>query len=88
MFHIVILIMLSACIGAWNPDCTGKNDSKVGKSRSSALLYAHRCFLRDVPVKVPSPVNTIPDFIIPSHVVVPKCSGNYIELATHFSIIG
>ena len=53
------------------------DDCRIGneKSRSSALLFAHRCFLRDVPVKVPSPVNTIPDTIIPSHVVVPRCSG-------------
>ena len=34
-----------------------------------------RCFLKDVPVLVSSPLNSIPDFVIPSHVVVPRCQG-------------
>ena len=43
--------------------------------RSTALLYAHRCNVRDVPVPVPVPFNIIPDLILPSHIVVPRCQG-------------
>lgn len=39
------------------------------------LLVCFRCFLKDVPVLVSSPLNSIPDFVIPSHVVVPRCQG-------------
>ena len=51
-------------------DCIWQQDLK-----SSALLYAHRCFLRDVALAVPSPTNTIPDLVLPSHIVVPRCAG-------------
>ena len=51
-------------------DCIWLQDLK-----SSALLYAHRCFLRDVALAVPSPTNTIPDLVLPSHIVVPRCAG-------------
>ena len=54
------------------------NDCSVGKSqdlRSSALLYAHRCYLKDVPIAVPAPDNVIPEQILPSHIVVPRCQG-------------
>jgi hypothetical protein len=34
-----------------------------------------RCNVKDVAVEVPVPDNTIPDFIIPSHIVVPRCTG-------------
>ena len=73
---LVILLMSLVCVGALNVKCDGKNDARVKKGKSSALLYAHRCFLKDVPIKVPSPINSIPDGIVPSHVVVPRCSGN------------
>ena len=43
---------------------------------TTALLHAHRCMLKDVPVPVPIPMNTIPDLIVPSHIIVPRCSGN------------
>ena len=34
------------------------------------------CFLQqDEPVPVPIPLNTIPDLIVPSHIIVPRCSG-------------
>ena len=31
--------------------------------------------LQDEPVPVPIPLNTIPDLIVPSHIIVPRCSG-------------
>ena len=75
--YLVTILMSVVCLDAWNViKCDGKNDARVKKGKSSALLYAHRCFLKDVPVKVPSPMHTIPDSIVPSHVVVPRCSGN------------
>ena len=46
---------------------------------TTALLHAHRCLLQDVPVPVPIPLNTIPDLIVPSHIIVPRCSGQYIH---------
>ena len=42
---------------------------------TTALLHAHRCMLKDEPVPVPVPLNTIPDMIVPSHIIVPRCSG-------------
>ena len=67
--------VMIACTNAWDMACDTEADLKTLKSRSSALLYAHRCYLRDIPIKVPSPINTIPDMVIPSHIVVPRCSG-------------
>jgi hypothetical protein len=58
------------CLNALNLKYDGKNDARVKKGKSSALLYAHRCFLKDLPIKVPFPLNSIPDSIVPSHVVV------------------
>ena len=63
---------------AWNVNCNENQDAKAQQARSSALLYAHRCFLKDVPIPIPAPLNTIPELIVPSHVVVPRCSGNTI----------
>ena len=51
---------------------------------TTALLHAHRCLLQDVPVPVPIPLNTIPDLIVPSHIIVPRCSGQWIEFDTAF----
>jgi hypothetical protein len=39
------------------------------------LLLIDRCNVKDVAVEVPVPDNTIPDLIIPSHIVVPRCTG-------------
>ena len=69
--EVSILVLFSLTLTSGD-DCVIGNE----KSRSSALLFAHRCYLRDVPIKVPSPDNTIPDAILPSHIVVPRCSGN------------
>jgi hypothetical protein len=40
--------------------------------------------VKDVAVEVPVPDNTIPDFIIPSHIVVPRCTG---VLLSRFNLI-
>ena len=69
---------------AWNTNCDVKKDAKVQQRQSAALLYAHRCFLKDVPISIPAPLNTIPDIIVPSHVVVPRCSGK--ELAIYLKL--
>merc|ERR1719323_2255105 len=55
--------------------CDGRSDKKELQDMTTALLHAHRCMLKDVPVPVPIPVNTIPDLIVPSHIIVPRCSG-------------
>ena len=34
--------------------------------------------MKDVAVEVPVPANTIPDLIIPSHIVVPRCTGRFL----------
>ena len=31
---------------------------------------------QDIPIAIPAPLNTIPDQILPSHIVVPRCHGN------------
>ena len=65
---------------SWYSDCSTARDDM----RSAALLYAHRCNLRDVPVQVPAPINIIPDLILPSHVVVPRCQGKIFEYLNIF----
>ena len=53
----------------------------AAEARQTALLYAHRCNLRDVAVAVAGaapglgPANVIPDLVLPSHIVVPRCQG-------------
>ena len=51
---------------------------------TTALLHAHRCMLKDEPVPVPVPLNTIPDMIVPSHIIVPRCSGETQAEYKHF----
>jgi len=55
--------------------CDGRSDKKELQDMTTALLHAHRCMLKDVPVAVPLPANTIPDLIVPSHIIVQRCSG-------------
>jgi len=55
--------------------CNGRSDKKELQDMTTALLHAHRCMLKDVPVPVPLPANTIPDLIVPSHIIVQRCSG-------------
>ena len=45
---------------------------------SSFTFLLFRCMIRDVPVKVPEPDDFIAEYIFPSHIVVPRCSGNRI----------
>ena len=84
--YLLIIIISFMCLNALNLKCDGKNDARVKKGKSSALLYAHRCFLKDLPIKVPFPLNSIHDSIVPSHVVVPRCSGNNQVEGTCYSI--
>ena len=79
MIYLYLCTVVFSSNLVWAEDCKIGNGGKAEKSRSSALLFAHRCFLKDVPIKVPSPVNTIPDTIIPSHIVVPRCSGKTVS---------
>lgn len=58
-----------------NVGCDGRSSKKDLQDMSVALLHAHRCMVKDVAVEVPVPENTIPDLIIPSHIVVPRCTG-------------
>merc|ERR1719438_754054 len=55
--------------------CDGRSDKKELQDMTTALLHAHRCMLKDEPVPVPIPLNTIPDLIVPSHIIVQRCSG-------------
>ena len=43
---------------------------------SSHKAFFPRCMIRDVAVKVPEPEDFITEAIFPSHIVVPRCSGN------------
>ncbi|XP_023334974.1 vascular endothelial growth factor C [Eurytemora carolleeae] len=58
--------------------CRDKN-KKTLKEIEDAQLAAHRCMIRDVPVKVPEPEDFIAEYIFPSHIVVPRCSGVCLE---------
>jgi len=72
---LLLLSLPLLTVSTWTPKCDGTSEPKDLHGRSYALLHAHRCFLKDVPVLVSSPLNSIPDFVIPSHVVVPRCQG-------------
>jgi len=54
--------------------CREKN-RKLLEEVESAQLAAHRCMIRDVAVQVPEPEDFIAEFIFPSHIIVPRCSG-------------
>ena len=71
----LLLVLPSPTTNTWNTNCNVGQDQKSQADRSAALLHAHRCYLKDVPIHIPAPVNTVPDRIIPSHVVVQRCSG-------------
>jgi len=60
--------------------CRDKN-KKTLKEIEDAQLAAHRCMIRDMPVKVPEPDDFIAEYIFPSHIVVPRCSGVCLEKA-------
>jgi len=50
-------------------------DKKLLEEVENAQLAAHRCMIRDVAVKVPDPEDFIAEYIFPSHIIVPRCSG-------------
>ena len=55
-------------------ECRVKN-LKQQQRMSMAKLDAHRCLVRDTVVALPAPDDVIADYIQPSHVVVPRCTG-------------
>ena len=64
-----------------SPSSCSEVSRAAAEARQTALLYAHRCNLRDVAVAVAGaapglgPANVIPDLVLPSHIVVPRCQG-------------
>ncbi len=50
-------------------------------------IHPSRCMVKDVAVEVPVPENTIPDLIIPSHIVVPRCTGRKIDRLLQYNLI-
>ena len=72
---VSLIVLAGPNPNAWNLHCNAKQDSKFQQDRDAALLHAHRCYIKDVPIPIPIPFNTIPDVIVPSHVVVPRCKG-------------
>ena len=55
-------------------ECKIKN-LKQQQRMTMAKLDAHRCLIRDTVVTVPVPDTIITNFVHPSHVVVPRCTG-------------
>ncbi len=53
--------------------------AEIMDSRRIQIHISCRCNVKDVAVEVPVPDNTIPDFIIPSHIVVPRCTGMFLS---------
>lgn len=55
-------------------ECKVKN-LKQQQRMLLAKLDAHRCLVRDTVVELPMPNDVIVNFMQPSHVVVPRCTG-------------
>ena len=55
-------------------ECKVKN-LKQQQRMTMAKLDAHRCLIRDTVIAVPVPDTIIANFVHPSHVVVPRCTG-------------
>jgi hypothetical protein len=55
-------------------ECKVKN-LKQHQRMAMAKLDAHRCLIRDTVVALKAPDDVIVEFITPSHVVVPRCTG-------------
>jgi len=53
--------------------------AEIMDSHRIQIHISCRCNVKDVAVEVPVPDNTIPDFIIPSHIVVPRCTGVFLS---------
>ena len=67
-------------------ECKVKN-LKQQQRMTMAKLDAHRCLIRDTVIAVPVPDTIIANFVHPSHVVVPRCTGKhnnvYIDLTPY-----
>ena len=62
-------------------ECKVKN-LKQQQRMTMAKLDAHRCLIRDTVVPVPVPDTIIANFVHPSHVVVPRCTGKIIDISS------
>ena len=60
-------------------ECKVKN-LKQQQRMTMAKLDAHRCLIRDTVIAVPVPDTIIANFVHPSHVVVPRCTGKNVVL--------
>ena len=63
-------------------ECKVKN-LKQQQRMTMAKLDAHRCLIRDTVIAVPVPDTIIANFVHPSHVVVPRCTGKKWFLLTY-----
>ena len=62
-------------------ECKVKN-LKQQQRMTMAKLDAHRCLIRDTVVSVPVPDTIIANFVHPSHVVVPRCTGKINDISS------
>ena len=71
-------------------ECKVKN-LKQQQRMTMAKLDAHRCLIRDTVVAVPVPDTIIANYVHPSHVVVPRCTGKnghfYLQIKLHVSCL-
>ena len=67
-------------------ECKVKN-LKQQQRMTMAKLDAHRCLIRDTVIAVPVPDTIIANFVHPSHVVVPRCTGKHYNLIFYKHII-
>ena len=58
-----------------NEQCKSKKGLKQQQAMVRAQLGAHRCMLRDTVVEIPEPDDAIVAYVLPSHVVVSRCTG-------------
>ena len=56
-------------------ECKEKKSLKQEQEMVRAKLRAHRCLVRDTAVGIPSPKDAIVEYVLPSHVVVARCTG-------------
>ena len=64
-------------------ECKVKN-LKQQQRMTMAKLDAHRCLIRDTVVPVPVPDTIIANFVHPSHVVVPRCTGKINDISSPY----
>ena len=98
--YCALLYSLPLMTLARNQQCDGTRVTKELQGRSNALLHAHRCqamshrfhsvsrcYLKDVPILVPSPLPTIPEMVVPSHIVVPRCGGDTLSVSLTLTLL-